>query len=142
MKPVAQLFKDRNIALWHIRPDETVFDALKLLADHEVGALLVMDRGKLVGIISERDYTRKIALLGKNSKDTRVDDIMTRDVVVVSPQTDTRDCMALMSQKRIRHLPVVDGDTVLGTISIHDIMDDIIADHELTIQQLQSYIYS
>jgi CBS domain-containing protein len=142
MKPVMQLLSQRNVTLWHVHPDDTVFDALKLLAEHEVGALMVMDKGKLVGIISERDYTRKIALQGRNSKETRVAEIMTRNVIVVSPQTRTRNCMVLMSQKKIRHLPVLDGDTVLGMISIRDIMDDIIADHELTIQQLQSYIYS
>jgi CBS domain-containing protein len=142
MKPVAELLKRRNVTLWHVKPDDSVFDALKLLAEHEVGALMVMEQGKLVGVISERDYTRKIALQGKSSKDTRVGEIMTRDVIVVSPQTRTRDCMALMSRRKIRHLPVLDGDTVLGMISIRDIMDDIITDHELTISQLQSYIYS
>jgi CBS domain-containing protein len=142
MKPVAELLKRRNVTLWLVKPDDTVFDALKLLAEHEVGALMVMEHGKLVGVVSERDYTRKIALQGKSSKDTRVAEIMTRDVIVVSPQTRTRDCMALMSRKKIRHLPVLDGDTVLGMISIRDIMDDIITDHELTISQLQSYIYS
>jgi len=142
MKPVAQLLQQRNVTLWHVKPDDTVFDALKLLAEHDAGALMVMERGKLVGIVSERDYTRKIALQGKNSKETRVAEIMTRNVIVVTPQTRTRDCMALMSRKKIRHLPVVEGDTVLGMISIRDIMDDIIADHELTISQLQNYIYS
>ncbi len=130
------------MTLWHVRPEDTVFDALKLLAEHEVGALMVMEHGKLVGVVSERDYTRKIALQGRSSKDTRVAEIMTRDVIVVSPQTRTRECMALMSRRKIRHLPVLDGDTVLGMISIRDIMDDIITDHELTISQLQSYIYS
>ncbi len=140
MKPVSELLKARNTTLWHISPQDTVFDALELLAAHEVGALMVMERGKLVGIISERDYTRKIALQGRSSKDTTVAEIMTRNVIAVSPATRTKDCMALMSQKKIRHLPVMDGDTVLGMISIRDIMDDIIADHELTIAQLQSYI--
>lgn len=142
MKPVADLLKRQNVTLWHVKPEDTVFDALKVLAEHEVGALTVMERGKLVGILSERDYTRKVALQGKSSKDTKVHEIMTTNVVVVTPQTRTRDCMALMRQRRIRHLPVLDGDTVLGMISIRDIMDDIIADHELTIAQLQSYINS
>jgi CBS domain-containing protein len=93
-------------------------------------------------VFSERDYTRKIALAGKSSKDTQVKDIMTAQVLTVSPSTRTRDCMHLMSQKKIRHLPVVDGSKVLGMISIRDIMDDIIADHEQTISQLQSYIAS
>ena len=142
MKPVAALLKKQDLTLWHVKPNDTVFDALKVLAEHEVGALTVMEGGKLVGIFSERDYTRKVALQGKSSKDTKVADIMTRNVVVVTPQTRTRDCMALMRQKKIRHLPVVDGQTVLGMISIRDILDDIIADHELTISQLQSYITS
>jgi CBS domain-containing protein len=142
MKPVSALLKTRNTTLWHVSPQDTVFDALKVLAEHEVGALMVMDHGKLVGIISERDYTRKIALQGRSSKDTTVAEIMTRNVIAVTPATRTKDCMALMSQKKIRHLPVMDGDTVLGMISIRDIMDDIIADHELTIAQLQSYIAS
>lgn len=140
MKPVSELLRKRPQAIRHIHPEATVFEALKMLAEYEVGALLVMDGGQLVGIVSERDYTRKVALEGRNSKDTKVADIMTRKVLVVSPQTLTRDCMALMSEKKIRHLPVVDGDAVVGMISIRDIMDDIIADHEYTISQLESYI--
>lgn len=149
MKPVSELLRKRDAAgpgtagaLWHVRPDDTVFDALKLLAEYEVGALMVMDRGRLLGVFSERDYTRKIALQGRNSRETRVAEIMSSEVHTVSPRAGTRDCMALMSDKRIRHLPVVDGDTVLGMISMRDIMDDIIADHEATIAQLESYIQS
>ena len=143
MKPVVQLLKNRgNDTLWHARPDDTVFQALQLLAEYEVGALMVMDQGKLVGVVSERDYTRKIALQGRSSKETRVKDIMTRQVMTVSPDTGTRKCMALMSDKKIRHLPVLDGETVMGMISIRDIMDDIIADHERTIAELESYIKS
>jgi signal-transduction protein with cAMP-binding, CBS, and nucleotidyltransferase domain len=140
MKPVSELLKKRSVTLWHVRPDDTVFDALKLLSDYSVGALVVMDQGKLIGILSERDYTRKVALQGRSSKETKVADIMTRDVLVVSPTTRTGECMALMSQKKIRHLPVVDGDTVIAMLSIRDIMDDIIADHEFTISQLEGYI--
>ena len=140
MKLVAELLKKRDQTLWHLRPSDTVFDALKLLADYSVGALMVMDGGKLVGVFSERDYTRKVALQGRSSKETTVAEIMTGHVLVVSPHTRTRACMALMSEKKIRHLPVVDGDTVVGMISIRDIMDDIIADHEFTISQLESYI--
>ena len=142
MKPVSELLKAREGTLWHARPDDTVFQALQLLAEYEVGALMVMDRGKLVGVISERDYTRKIALQGRSSKDTRVSEIMTREVLTVTPGTGTRKCMALMSEKKIRHLPVLDGSTVVGMISIRDIMDDIIADHEATIAQLENYIRS
>ena len=142
MKPVSELLRKRSSTLWLVKPDDTVFDALKLLADYEVGALMVMEHGKLVGIVSERDYTRKIALQGKNSKETFVRDIMTKNVLVISPDSRTRECMALMSEKKIRHLPVMDGTTVIGMISIRDIMDDIIADHEMTIAQLESYINS
>jgi CBS domain-containing protein len=140
MKPVAELLKRHDGTLWHVRPGDTVFAALQLLADYEVGALMVMDGGRLVGVFSERDYTRKVALAGRNSRETTVADIMTREVCTVAPSTGTRQCMALMSERRFRHLPVVDGSTVLGMISIRDIMDDIIADHEATIAQLESYI--
>jgi CBS domain-containing protein len=143
MKPVSELFNNRsgkNTTLWSVSPDDTVFDAIKVLAEKGVGALIVMDKGKLVGILSERDYTRKIALQGKNSKESRVRDIMTANVLVVSPKTRTRECMAIMSEKNIRHLPVIDGGTVLGMLSIRDLMNDIIADHEFTISQLESYI--
>ncbi len=139
MKPVLDLLK-RNPKIYQVDPSITVFEALQLLADYRIGAMVVMDGGKLVGIVSERDYTRKIALQGKNSKETTVADIMTREVIAVTPQTGTRACMTLMSQKKIRHLPVVDAGKVVGMISILDIMDDIIADHEQTISQLTSYI--
>jgi CBS domain-containing protein len=141
MKPVSELFKNRPNTLWSVKPEDSVFDAIKTLAEKGVGALMVMEGGKLVGIFSERDYTRKIALEGKNSRETKVRDIMTPNVLVVSPQTRTRQCMALMSEKKIRHLPVVDGQTIVGMLSIRDLMDDIIRDHEFTISQLESYIH-
>ncbi len=142
MRPVVDLLKKREQTLWSTSPQTSVFEALQVLATHDVGALMVMDQGKLVGIVSERDYTRKVALAGKSSKDTPVRDIMTANVLTVAPQTGTKDCMALMSQKKIRHLPVVEGTTVVGMISIRDIMDDIIANHEMTINHLQNYIAS
>ena len=142
MKPVSELLKRRNSAVWRIEPGATMFDALEALANHEVGALMVMSHDKLVGVISERDYTRKVALQGRNSKEVLVAELMTPDVLTVTPSTRTRECMTLMSQKRIRHLPVVEGERVVGMISIRDLMDDIIADHEETIEQLRSYIQS
>ena len=142
MRPILELLKKREATMWVLSPHDIVFDALQRLAEHNVGAMMVIDQGKLVGVFSERDYTRKIALAGKSSKETRVSDIMTAQVLSVSPQTRTRECMALMGQKKIRHLPVVDGEKVLGMISIRDIMNDIIADHEQTISQLTSYIAS
>jgi CBS domain-containing protein len=140
MQSVMELLHKREAAEWRVRPQDTVFEALQCLAKHDVGALMVMEQSKLVGIFSERDYARKIELQGRGSKDTLVQDIMTRNVVAVSPQTRTKDCMALMSQSKIRHLPVVDGVNVLGMISVRDILDDIIADHEMTISYLKNYI--
>ncbi|SEK32802.1 CBS domain-containing protein [Roseateles sp. YR242] len=141
MKPVSELLKNRGPSVWRIAPEATVFDALHLLAQHDVGALLVMQEDRLLGIFSERDYTRKIALQGRDSRHTVVSEVMTPSVLVVKPTTEMRDCMSLMSQRKIRHLPVVDGEKVIGMLSIRDLMDDIIADDELTIAQLQSYIY-
>lgn len=140
MKPVSELLKTRPNTVRRVDPDESVFNALQLLAQYEVGALIVMQGDTLAGIVSERDYTRKVALKGKNSRETKVADIMTRQVQTVTPQTTTDECMALMSQNKFRHLPVVDGNAVVGMISIRDIMDDIIADQEHTITQLQNYI--
>lgn len=140
MKPVVELLRRRDAAIFKVAPDVMVFDGLKLLSEYGVGAMLVMQGEQLVGIFSERDYTRKVALQGRNSRETPIGDIMTGDVVTVAPHTGTRACMALMSQHKIRHLPVVDKGRVLGMISIRDIMDDIIADHEQTIAQLQTYI--
>jgi CBS domain-containing protein len=142
MKPVSELLKQRDGPLWHVRPDESVYSALHQLATHDVGALMVMEGERLVGVFSERDYTRKIALQGRSSKDTTVAEIMSTELITVTPSTRTRACMSLMSDKRIRHLPVVDGDKVLGMISIRDLMDLIIAEHENTIAQLESYIQS
>ena len=142
MKPVATLLKPNAGAIWHVRPEDTVFQALQVLANYEVGALMVMAGDQLVGVFSERDYTRKVALQGRNSKETTVADIMTSNVLVVTPHTGTRACMSLMSERKIRHLPVLDGNTVLGMISIRDLLDDLIADHEQTISQLENYIRS
>ena len=142
MRPILELLKKRGAENYSLSPNDSVFSALQQLADRNVGAMMVMNQGKLVGVFSERDYTRKIALAGKSSKDTKVQDIMTASVLTVSPRTPTQDCIALMSQKKIRHLPIDDGDKVLGMISIRDIMDDIISDHEQTITQLQTYISS
>ena len=142
MKPVSELLKRRPSAAWTTEPEMTVFDALHLLARHDVGALMVMEQGKLAGIFSERDYTRKVALWGRRSNEVKVAEIMTRNVVVVAPQTRSCECMTLMSQHKIRHLPVLAGETVLGMISMRDIVDDIINDHETTIEQLQRYIHN
>ncbi len=143
MKPVSELLKKRAHSVIHsVSPDNTVLEAIQLLADKSIGAVMVMEGEKLVGIFSERDYTRKIALVGKNSRETKVSEIMTSPVLYVSPKNRTRECMALMSEKGFRHLPVLDGNKVVGMISIRDLMNDIIEDHEFTIAQLESYIKS
>ncbi len=143
MRSAAELLASYAKPLCTVAPDATVFDALHILAKNEIGALAVIDdQGELMGIVSERDYTRKVALQGKNSRDAKVADIMTREVLVVNPKTRARECMAMMSSQKIRHLPVVDGDTLLGVLSIRDLLDAIIADQEHTIEQLENYIQS
>lgn len=143
MKPVAHLLKSNDQSNFlRVAPDVSVFAALELLSSLGVGALMVMEGERLIGIFSERDYCRKVALKGRNSKETTVADIMTSEVLTVPSHTGTRICMALMNEKRIRHLPVVDGGKVLGLISMRDIMADVIADHEFTIAQLENYVTS
>ena len=143
MKPVAYLLKANDQSNFlRVAPDVSVFVALELLSTLRVGALMVMDGERLIGIFSERDYCRKVALKGRNSKEATVADIMTAEVFTVPSTTGTRTCMALMNEKHFRHLPVVDGDKVLGLISMRDIMADVIADHEFTINQLETYVNS
>jgi CBS domain-containing protein len=144
MKPVADLLKHfPQRELYMISPDDTVFDAIKLLAEKSIGAVMVMEHDKLIGIFSERDYTRKIAIQGRNSRETHVREVMTSPVLYVTPAHRTRQCMALMSEKNIRHLPVLDqaDGKPVGMLSIRDLMNDIIADHEYTISQLETYIH-
>ena len=143
MKPVAQLLKANDQSNFlRVAPDVSVFVALELLSTLRVGALMVMDGERLIGIFSERDYCRKVALKGRNSRETTVADIMTSEVFTVPSTTGTRTCMALMNEKHFRHLPVVDGGKVLGLISMRDIMADVIAEHEFTINQLETYVTS
>jgi CBS domain-containing protein len=141
MKPVSDLLKGRVTAIKSVPPSATVFEAIKVMAENNVGALMVMEGDKLVGILSERDYARKIALESRNSKDTPVRDIMTNKVYTVSPTARTKDCMAVMKERGFRHLPIVDNGKVVGMLSMRDIMNDIITEHELTISQLEAYIH-
>ena len=140
MKTVAELLKAKPARIVSVRPELSVLEAIKVLASEDIGAALVMTGARLVGILSERDYTRKIVLKGRSSETTRVEEIMTPNVIVVNPRTKTRECMALMTERNIRHLPVVDEGRVLGMISIRDIVSDIIADQDFTIEQLEHYI--
>lgn len=142
MKTVQQLLMEQPLALWTIAPDASVYDALKQLSEAGIGALLVMDQGKLVGILSERDYARKVVLAGKSSKETPVREIMTANVLCVKPETTNEECMALMSQKNIRHLPVLSGKEVIGMLSMRDLVADILEEREFTIKQLENYIYN
>jgi CBS domain-containing protein len=142
MKTVQQLLMQMDIALWYVKPEATVFEALKLMSEAGIGAVLVMENGRMVGIFSERDYARKVALEGRDSRTTTVNEIMTHDVLCVSPETATEECMGIMVSKRIRHLPVVKDSEVIGMISIRDLMADIIVEREIIIKQLESYIYS
>ncbi|QLG89536.1 CBS domain-containing protein [Chitinibacter bivalviorum] len=124
-----------------VSPNATVYQALQIMADHNIGAILVMDNDKLVGIFSERDYARKVVLMGKTSAGTPVSEIMTHKILCVSPQTSLDDCLGLMTEKRIRHLPVVEGNLVKGILSIGDLVREKIADQEFTIDQMSHYIY-
>ena len=142
MKTVKQLLMGMDIALWYVTPDATIYEALKLMAEAGIGAVLVMEKGRLVGILSERDYARKVALEGRDSRTTKVAEIMTPNVLCVSPDSTNEECMALMAAKRIRHLPVVQDSEVIGMLSIRDLVADIIAEREYTIKQLETYIYS
>ena len=141
MKTVAQMLKLKPAGVISVRPDVSVLDALKLLADKDVGAVLVTDGPSLVGIVSERDYARKVALKGKSSGDTLVSEIMTRDVVFVTPAQTNEECMGLMTAKRIRHLPVVDNGRVVGVLSIGDLVKDVISEQQFVIDQLEQYIH-
>jgi CBS domain-containing protein len=141
MKNVKELLKSKPAReMVFVKPEDTVLEAIKILAREDIGAAVVIAGDRLAGIFSERDYTRKVILKGRSSESTRVEEIMTANVVCVSPRTKTRDCMALMSEKNIRHLPVVDEGRVVGMVSIRDIVTDIIADQEFTISQLENYI--
>jgi CBS domain-containing protein len=140
MKNVGELLKSKPHRVVAVKPEDTVLEAIKVLAAYDVGAVMVVKDEKLVGIMSERDYTRKVVLQGRQSDTTRVSEVMTEHVICVSPRSSARDCMALMSTKSIRHLPVIENGKAVGMVSIRDIVDDIIADQDFTITQLEQYI--
>jgi CBS domain-containing protein len=141
MKTVRQLLELKRYSVISVSPDTSVFDALKLMAEKEIGAVLVVDQERLEGIFSERDYARKVVLHGKASKDTLVREIMTDKVVCVRPTQTIEDCMGLMTDKRIRHLPVLDNNNVVGVISIGDVVKEMLSEQEYVIKQLESYIH-
>lgn len=141
MKTVAHILKlKHNQAVFNIAPSASVLDAVKLMAEKGIGALLVMENEALVGIVTERDYARKVVLMNRSSKDTPVRDIMTASVMYVSPDQTNEDCMALITENRLRHLPVMVNGKVIGLISIGDLVKDIISEQQFVIQQLEHYI--
>src|SRR5437667_953755 len=140
MKTVAQLLRTKGHGVLSVSPELSVFEALKVMAEKNVGALLVLEEERLVGIFSERDYARKVILKGKASKEIPVREIMSTHVLYVRPQQTIEDCMALMTDKRVRHLPVMEEERLVGVISIGDVVKAIIAEQEFMIEQLQNYI--
>jgi len=140
MMTVTQLLRTKGQQVLSVAPDIPVFEALEVMADKNVGALLVVEGERLVGVFSERDYARKVILKGKSSKDTPVREIMSSHVLYVRPEQTIEDCMALMTDKRVRHLPVMEEGRVVGVISIGDVVKAIIAEQEFIIEQLQNYI--
>ncbi|MHB9013227.1 MAG: CBS domain-containing protein [Ignavibacteriaceae bacterium] len=140
MKTVSEILKLKGSEVFTISPDDTVFDALKIMADKQIGALLAVDNGEVAGIMSERDYARKVILHGKLSKDTPVREIMSSKVLYVTKEQSTEDCMALMINKRIRHLPVYENERLIGLISIGDVVKAVIDEKEFIIDQLVNYI--
>ena len=138
--PINSILKQKSREVWSINPEATVYDAVEMLAEKGIGALLVMAEGKLVGVLSERDYARKVILKGKSSRETKVNEIMTSPVIFVGPQDTVDKCMALMTGKRIRHLPVVENNKVMAMLSIGDVVKWIISEQAETIQQLENYI--
>jgi CBS domain-containing protein len=140
MVTVKQLLERKGHDFWHVSPDSTVFEALQKMADRNVGALMVIENNKLVGMFSERDYARKIILRGYSSKEAKVGDFMSEALIVVSPKDTINDCMALMANKHIRHLPVLDANVIVGIITIRDTMNAIIREQNYTIKDLENYI--
>lgn len=141
MKTAAGILNSKSTQAVHsIAPSASVFEAMTLMAQKNIGALLVMEDGKIVGIVTERDYARKVILMGRSSKDTPVNVIMTSEVMYVGPDHTSEECMALMTESRLRHLPVIDGGKLLGLLSIGDLVKDIISEQRFTIEQLEQYI--
>jgi CBS domain-containing protein len=140
MITVMQILQEKGDEVWTIGPQVTVFDALKLMAEKEIGALMVVEAGQVVGIFSERDYARKVILKGRSSKDTPVRKIMTERVITVDPATTVEVCMGLMTDRRIRHLPVIENDRLIGVISIGDVVKVIVSEQTYLIEHLENYI--
>ena len=142
MVTVAQLLSRKPRAIYSVVPDAPVLEAIRLMAEHSIGALLVMKGTNLAGIVSERDYARKVILMGRSSADTPVRDIMSSPVITVSPEDTVQKCMQLMTDRHVRHLPAVSGGRVIGMVSIGDLVKAVIAEQQQQIEQLEQYIHS
>lgn len=140
MKTIQQLVDAKGRDVWSVGPKASVFEAIQLMAERGIGALIVLDGPRVVGVLSERDYARKVILAGRSSRETRVEEIMTTRVVTARPEQTVEECMALMTNKRIRHLPVMQDRHLLGMISIGDLVKEIIAEQQFIIAQLENYI--
>ena len=140
MTTIAQLLNTKGDQIWSVEPKATIFEALEIMSEKEIGALLVMVDGKLTGIFSERDYARKVILKGKSSKETQVGELMTKKVFYIDSQKTINDCMAMMTAKRIRHVPVIEDNQVMGIVTIGDVVNQIISEQEVTINHLENYI--
>ncbi len=140
MHTAKDILSSKGHDVWSVKPTDTVLEALGVMAEHDIGAVLVLDGDRLVGVLSERDYARKVVLAGRSSKDSQVKDVMTPHVICVAPNRSIDECMALMTNKRLRHLPVIDHKRVIGIVSIGDLVKATIDDQQFTITQLQSYI--
>ena len=140
MRTAHDLLVNKGSDVWSIEPGKTVYDAIEMMAERGVGALMVMEGDNLVGVLSERDYARKVILQGRSSRETTVGEIMTSRVCFTGPDQTIAGCMALMTEKHIRHLPIMEGDKVLGVLSIGDLVKAIIAEQQFTIEQLERYI--
>jgi len=140
MSTVKDILSKKENQVYTVSPEKTVFEALKIMSDQDIGALIVTEGDSVKGIFSERDYARKVILKGKSSKDLKVSDIMTTDVLFVTPKNTVEECMALMTEKRIRHLPALENKKLTGLVSIGDIVKQVISDHKFTIKELEKYI--
>ena len=140
MHTVSELLREKGSQVWTISPEATVYEALQLMAAKNIGSLVVVEEGNITGMFTERDYARKVVLQGRSSKTTAVSELMTTDVLYVNPNDTIENCMAIMTSKRLRHLPVMDGDKLVGVVSIGDIVKVIISEREFTIRELERYI--
>ena len=141
MNFVNQILKSKGNKIWSIAPRETTYKALQIMSEKNLGCLLVIDKGKAVGIFTERDYSRKVILKGKSSKTTPVSELMTKEVLFVDPETSVEDCMALMTEKCVRHLPVMEKKKLVGLVTVGDVVKQLIVDQKFKIQELERYLH-